>query len=254
MRNKLLATIGLSVVLSAVASVQAGVLHTDLGDGMLEDRNGTSWVDGPAVHNTNDWQYNVGEWYNNGDPVVGNGLTTVVMPFQLPNLGAEVNPFTAADFGVMVHTIGGATVTDVDLYAVRTDASPAILASDWYNGAAPDPSATLIQESFLTPASSAGFVGAPNNFTDAAGDAALVDALNAAYNGGSGAGEFLFLRLSYGSDDFASGWDAYTMTTADAGQEGEWPVITYEAIPEPATMGLLGLAGLTLWFGRRLRF
>lgn len=219
-------------------------IYADANDGMLEIRS--DWDPNvPVVHNIDSWEANVGEWF-------GPGLTTIVIPFELPNLGAVANPFLSADFGVMVFEIGNATVTDVDLYGVRVSSSPAIAASDHYHGATPDPNATLIQASFLTPSSSAGFVGAPNNTTNATGSANLLSYLNSAYDGGDGAGDFVFLRLSYASDSYASGWDAYKITMRNAGQTGEWPVINYTAIPEPGAALLGGLGMLALLRRRRI--
>ena len=216
-------------------------IYADGNDGMVEMRSDWS---GPAIQNNDSWEGNVGEWF-------GNGLTTIVIPFELPNLGAVANPFLSADFSVMVHTIGSNTVTDVDLYGVRVSSSPTIAASDHYHGAAADPGATLIQASFLTPSSSAGFVGVPNNSTDSTGDANLLSYLNSAYDGGSGAGQFVFLRLSYAADDYAAGWDAYKITMRNAGQTGEWPVINYTAVPEPGAALLGGLGMLALLRRRR---
>ena len=199
-------------------------IYSNANDGFLEVRDALppagSW---PVVHpdTFGDYDANVGEWF-------GPGLTTTVLPFQLPNFGGVANPFLTADLGIMVYEIGsGPTTTDVDLYAVRVDSDPAILTTDWYNGSAFDPNATLIQESFLTPASSAGYVGAPNNHTNATGDANLVSYLNAAYASGAGAGDFVFLRLSYGGDAFSTVYDAYKLTVREAGQQGEWPVISF---------------------------
>ena len=191
-------------------------------DGQLEKRS--EWAPGTVtVQDNGNWNVSVGEWY-------GSGLTTAVIPFQLPDFGAVANPFTTASFGVNLFQKGGATVTDLDLYAIRTSSSPQIASTDWYNGSAPDPSATLIQASFLTPASTTTSVGpesGSNNVTDAAGNAALLAYLNSAYNGGAGAGKFVFLRVSYGSDTFASGSDAYQFTTRNAGLEGDAPVINF---------------------------
>lgn len=210
---------------------KALAIYSNVNDGFLEIRDTLPPVDpwpqvhpdtvaGLPGHNVDEsWHANVGEWF-------GAGLTTIVLPFQLPNLGAVNNPFTSADFGVMVHEKGSATVTDVDLYAVRTSTEPAILSSDWYIGSAFDPNATLLQESFLTPDSAAGFVGAPNNNTDATGDSNLLAYLNSAYDGGDGSGDYVFLRLSYAADAYAAGWDAYKITVREASQQGEWPVIT----------------------------
>lgn len=243
------AAVALAVLMVTAVSAQAdvaGQIYSDANDGFLEVRDNlpptNPW---PVVHpeTLGNFRAQAGEWF-------GAGLTTVVLPFELPDLGAKVDPFTSADLGVMVFQIGDSTVTDLDLYGVRVDSDPAILPTDWYIGSAPDPTATLIQESFLTPGSSAGFVGAPNNNTDATGDANLLAYLNDAYDGGAGAGQYAFLRLSYGADTFASGFDAYLLTVREAGQVGEWPVISFTAVPEP-TSALLGLLTLGGVLGRR---
>lgn len=236
------------VIVLMPPAVEATSIYSDANDGFLEVRDDlppqNPW---PQVHpeTFGDFRAQVGEWF-------GQGLTTVVLPFQLPDFGAVADPFDSADLGVMVFQIGDATVTDIDLYGVRVDADPAISVDDWYVGSAADPSATLIQESFLTPASSAGFVGAPNNNTDATGDANLRDFLNSSYAGGTGAGQYAFLRLSYGADTFASGFDAYLLTVREAGQEGEWPVISYTtSVPEPGAMTMLGLGWIVAGAVRR---
>jgi autotransporter-associated beta strand protein/T5SS/PEP-CTERM-associated repeat protein len=203
------------------APAAVSILASD-ADGQLEKRS--EWAPGTVtIQNTVDWQVGVGEWY-------GSGLTTAVIPFRLPNFGAVANPFTSASFGVNLIQVGSSTVTDLDLYAVRVSDTPQIATTDWYNGSEPDPNATLIQASFLTPTSTTTSVGAqsgPNNLTDAAGSAALLAYLNSAYNGGAGAGRFVFLRVSYGSDNFATGWDAYKFTTRNAALEGDAPVINF---------------------------
>ena len=229
--------------LATLPEVQGAIIFADAGDGMLELRS--DWTE-PTIHNTDDWNANIGEWF-------GPGLTTAVIPFELPDFGVMNDPFLTASFGVNLFEIGNDTVTDLDLYAVRVDASPLIAASDWYHGSLPDPTATLLQAGFLTPTSStdsADPASGPNNATNAEGNANLLIYLNSAYDGGQGAGQFVFLRVSYGADDFADAWDAYKFTTRNAGLEGDWPVIEYTAIPEPSTyaifvgLGALGLAAL----------
>jgi autotransporter-associated beta strand protein/T5SS/PEP-CTERM-associated repeat protein len=207
-------------------------------DGRLEKRS--DWATA-IIQDVDDWNVNIGEWYGN------TGLTTAVIPFQLPNFGEVTNPFTSANFGVNLYQKGNATVTDLDLYAVRLNPSPQIATTDWYNGSAPDPNATLIQASFLTPASTVTSVGSssgPNNLTDTAGSAALLSYLNSAYNGGVGAGQFVFLRVSYSSNNFPSGWDAYNFTTRNAAQEGDAPVINFtSAVPPLPPAGSYTLSG-----------
>ena len=209
---------------------QALDIFSDANDGFIEVRgteNGAIFpLDSPTwpqVHpdTFGNFRARVGEWF-------GPGNVATVLPFQLPDFGMVTDPFATADLGVMVFTVGdGPTTTDVDLYGLsRIDANPAIDVADYYAGSAFDPSATLIQESFLTPSSSAGFVGAPNNNTDATGDTNLLNFLNAAYAGGANAGNYVFLRLSYGGDNYVSVNDGYEITVREAGLQGEWPVLT----------------------------
>lgn len=224
---------------------QALGIRSDANDGKLEKRS--EWApDRVDVQSTTDWNAGIGEWY-------GSGLLTTVIPFKIPDFGPVDAPFTSATFGVNLYQKGGSTVTDVDLYAVRVSDFPAIAASDWYNGANPDPNATLLQASFLTPDSTTTSVGAlsgANNFTSAEGSAALLAYLNNAYAGGAGAGKYVFLRLSYGSDTYASGWDAYSITTRDASKEGDHPVINYTTTynivdaPPPTDTPLSGIPGI----------
>lgn len=221
MKKIIFTTFGLLAVLAGTSFAQTNVIYSDANDGMLENRDEPSWTTGPVIHNIDDWNVSIGEWY-------GPGLTTAVFPFQLPDLGAINNPFDTADFGVNLYRKGDAISTDIDLYAVRVDASPLISADDWYNGAGFDTNAILIQEGFLTFGST--IVGpGPNNTTDADGDAALLSYLNEAYDGGNGAGQYVFLRLSFGNS-YVSQWDAYNVTTRNAQYESDWPVITLTVI------------------------
>jgi hypothetical protein len=250
-------------ILATQPRARGASLYSDPADAMLEGRGSTlagpldpTW---PQVHpDTNGgWQLTAGEWYGAGPDGPGAyGLTAIVLPFQLPDLGAVVDPFTSASLGVNLNpNTGDANSTPIDLYGLqRISSSPAVLPGDWYRGASPDPTATLIQASFLTPASPQSW-GAPNNFTDPAGDAGLLSFMNAAYAGGVGANQFIFLRLNYSSDTFATGQDNYNINVAESDPGGgnpnaEDPVINYTAIPEPATAVLL-LVGSTLALGFR---
>jgi hypothetical protein len=257
--NAPLHRVGLACVLTSMsflvadrAAAESGQIYSDANDGFLEVRDTlppqSPW---PVVHGDTfgNWNANVGEWF-------GPGLTTIVLPFALPNFGAVSDPFLTANFGVQIFEMGSATITPIDLYGVRVDSDPAISPSDWYHGVAPDANATLIQTAFLTPASPVAGSGTPNNFTDAAGDVALTSFLNEAYAGGAHAGQFAFLRLSYASDTLAAGWDAYKITVREAALVGDAPVISFESrvaiIPEPHAIVLCGVL-LTALSGYRRR-
>lgn len=214
-----------ALVWATAPSASALEVFSDPGDGFIEFRTDVGvW---PQVHPSFDGSggegffMNVGEWF-------GTGLTSAIMPFELPNLGTVVDPFETANLGVHLFEIGNANITPIDLYAIRTAATPELFATDHYTGATFDPSAILIQEDFLTPSSVVSSPAEPNNFTNAAGDAALLSYLNDAYDGGTGAGDFVFLRLSWASDDeLAAGFDAYKITSRNAGGgDGDYPVLT----------------------------
>jgi hypothetical protein len=247
---------------------QADSIYSDFADAMLEGRGSTStgpldtgW---PQIHpdSSGNWQLTVGEWFGTGPDSPPDsstyGLTTIVLPFQLPNVGAVANPFQTASFGVLLNpNTGDANVTDIDLYALnRVTANPTVLASDYYRGAVIDSSATLLQESFLTPASTQGWTGAPNNFTDGIGDANLLNYMNTAYAGGAGAGQYIFLRMSYASDTFATVQDNYNINVAESDPGGgnpfaEDPVINFTAIPEPTSMLLVCMGAFLVRMFRR---
>ena len=199
-------------------------LFADPGDGFIEFRTDPgTW---PAVHPSYDgsgaegWFMNTGEWY-------GNGVTSAVIPFQMPDFGAVVDPFLSANLGVHLFEIGTAQATNVDLYAIRTASTPDLLATDYYSSATPDPSATMIQAAFMDPSSTASTPSSPNIFTDAGGDAALLSYMNTNYAGGAGAGDYFFLRLSYASDTMPAGYDAYKITSRNTAAQGDWPVISF---------------------------
>lgn len=242
-KNPLAFALLLTGALIASGDATANMIFSDPGDGFTEVRNeGGPW---PQVHPSFDGSggqgffVNVGEWF-------GPGITSALLPFQLPDFGAVEDPFLSASLGVHLFVKGANTITSADLYAIRVAETPELFIEDHYSGAAFDTTAgvVLIQEDFLTPSDEPSNDAEPNIFTSAAGDAALLDYLNTAYDGGAGAGDFVVLRISYGADGFAAGWDAYQMTSRNAQFEGDWPVIQYTAVPEPATalLAVLGLA------------
>ena len=225
---------------------QGATIFVDAGDGYVEFRAG--WTD-PQVHPSFDgsggqgWFLNTGEWF-------GDGLTSSVMPFQLPAFGAVNNPFLSAELGVHLFEVGTATVTNADLYAVRVDPSPALAPTDYYSSATSDPNATLIQAAFMTPSSIPANPAAPNIFTDSSGSAALLDYLNTAYAGGANAGKYVFLRLSYAADGFAADFDAYKVTSRNAGGgDGDYPVITFTTDSVPGDTNNNGIVEFEADFG-----
>jgi hypothetical protein len=178
------------------------------------------------------------------------GGRAAVYAFQLPDLGAVANPFLSASFSFGVGGIDTNTATTLvngDLYGLGSRTSSTVATGDYYLGSGDDTTdATKLQDSILA----AGVTTANSTVTtDVAGSAALLAYLNSEYAGGAGVGEFVFLRLSPDKAITvnATGYNVYTANEATNPK----PTITYEAIPEPASLGLFGLAGMALVRRRR---
>lgn len=130
-----------------------------------------------------------------GDAEAG---TNYVIPFRLPAI--PMGGFTAANLRVFVASTGGAgmNMLNADLYGLPFRAAGSVAAGDvvqtsmFHSDAAIDPSATLIVDNFLT--STTG--NAVNVDTDAAGDTALLNYLNAQVTAGAVAGDIVYLRIS----------------------------------------------------------
>jgi hypothetical protein len=168
-------------------------------------------LNGLSTSKVDDWDGRVGEWWG--------ADSAWIMPFQLPDFGAVDNPFVAASFRgdlAWKNDDSGGELDNVDLYAIDVLRAVGDVMHEDY-----DAPATLIQDNFFTPESWDWNVVR----TDTEGCTALCDFLNAAYAGGAGAGQFVFLRYSY--DGTFSVQEAYTVLTSNAGQRWEHPTIEY---------------------------
>jgi hypothetical protein len=158
---------------------------------------------------------------------------SAVLPFLMPTLPAgEV--FDTADLRTMLNHNNALAGQRGDLYGLsRVDASPTILAADFYLGAL-DASASLIQNDIYS--NSTPLLTAVN--TNATADALLVSFLNTKYAGGANAGKYFFLRFS--SDLVTTGDDRFQVLTSEAGSATERPLITYTSaavvVPEPTSL------------------
>ncbi len=151
-----------------------------------------------------------------------------IIPFQVPNLGDNPNPFLTASFSFNHDSRLNNPIGNVDLYGLGRRASATPLTNDFWAGTATvDPTdATRLQNDILLANSPFGQIT-----NDAAGAAALAAYLNAQYAGGAGAGQFVFLRLS--TDTAQSGVARWMMTSAEGATAdlALWPQITYTAVP-----------------------
>jgi len=149
-----------------------------------------------------------------------------VFVFELPDFGSVTNPFHDAEF-TFEYLGKNSSIRGYDLYGLGRRSSSTVLGSDFYSqSATPDPTdATRLQQSILTDGTPLGLVT-----TTEGGSANLVNHLNAQYAGGTGAGEFVFLRINTRSAK--SGVSYATLTMSEGGVAGAVdtrPRISYQA-------------------------
>lgn len=217
MIKRTIGILGVALLLAGTAAAQyTNTVYSEPNDGMVEYRVG--WP-APTNHweNGSGWTSTIGEWYGY------DGLVCTVLPFQLPQMGVVADPFSSASLKVFLER--NDLVTPVDLYFIGSATNSEIVAAtDYYSGTG-DTNATLLQNAFIGSTSG---VGIYLN-TDFDGSGNLVDALNLAYDGGAGAGDYVFLRLSYASDVFPTTNDSASVHTRNYWGQDDWPTITLES-------------------------
>lgn len=166
-----------------------------------------------------------------------------VFVFALPERPAG-QIVTDADFSAFLFSSIGSQQPNLDLYGLGARSVSTVLLSDFYYGAAPDPTdATLLQAAFMTPSAS----NSTRTETNATGDSILASYLNALYDGGAGVGDFAFLRLNGDVTDTPNlnGYELGSSTFPIASGVPNLD-ITFETIPEPTTAMTVALVGLSL--------
>ena len=193
----------------------------------------------------------------------GSNFRVVILMFQLPVL-APGDTVTNAVLNTRFGDTSGPgfnpstpPLFNVDLYATRVAAGLGINNGlDWGFGASPPAlpalTGTLIQNDLVTPSTVLG--GNELISTDATGNANLLSYINSNYVAGS----YVYLRLNpdvaqtnaaIGGDDAA--YRVYSANWTSGGSRVAQLELT-TVIPEPATLGLVGLAA-TLGMARRRR-
>ena len=116
------------------------------------------------------------------------------------------------------------TIANNDLYGLGKRNDAMVLGSDYYGQTAtPDPTdATRLQTSLLVDSTPIGIVT-----TAASGNSALVDYLNAQYDGGTGAGQYVFLRLNTAAPKAGISRASVTMSE---GADDLRPQLNYRAV------------------------
>ena len=176
-----------------------------------------------TVKDQDSYQARIGELYAPGGE-------EYVIPFLIPTVGAGQHVTTAhlhlQLYGIATDAGGPA---NADLYGIGVRDSNKPVAGDYYQGAKPDPKATLLQASFLTPTSKVRTDAATGPFieTNADADKALAKFLDDAFSKPENAGKYVILRLSYATDTIAPGNNAYMVLTTGATGDSETPVLNY---------------------------
>lgn len=157
---------------------------------------------------------------------------SAVMVFQLPDFGAEPTPFQNAQLEFRLETVLNQALP-TDLYGLGSRSSPDVQASDYYGqSSTADPSdASRLEENILTGSSTPS-----RTMTSLSGSVALTNYLNAQYADGSGAGRYVFLRLSTNVPIDAV--HRYVITSADgalADHMASAPLIRYNFGPPTMT-------------------
>eukprot|EP01093_Parvamoeba_rugata_P000717 TRINITY_DN1089_c0_g1_i2.p1 TRINITY_DN1089_c0_g1~~TRINITY_DN1089_c0_g1_i2.p1 ORF type:complete len:328 (+),score=98.06 TRINITY_DN1089_c0_g1_i2:41-1024(+) len=129
-----------------------------------------------------------------GSPITTSGI----IPFKLP---ARPSGQLVVSANLKVHVNYGREwiSSNVDLYGLPYNAASTIYPADHYDGAYPDATAdvTAIQDDYFSKNVDAGSLDTARfEETNANGDNALVDYLNAQYDAGAVEGDYVFLRLN----------------------------------------------------------
>jgi hypothetical protein len=170
----------------------------------------------------------------------------VVLVFRLPALPAgETLSGAALDYNFT--GLSALPTFNADLYGLAARAASTVLGSDFYEGGLQTGTGvTLIQDNALVPTSPTG-----TSSTNPTGAANLLTYLTSQYQA-AGAGSYVFLRFNGDYDPTARPTGSIGYNIA-ASNESTLPALnlTTTAVPEPASVGLIGLAGLTLAARRR---
>jgi len=157
---------------------------------------------------------------------------TYVSVFQLPDVGAVADPFSAATLSLYLNSAGGTGWVQLAFHGTSARVLPTVLGSDAGGG-------SDLNFSLTTGAAVAEFKSISN--------ASLLTFLNTEYAVGAGANKYVFFS-SRPTDFGDASWNFETANGTLANR----PTLDVTVIPEPTSLGLLA-AGAVLALRRRRR-
>ncbi len=240
MKNSLFLGSAVAVVVLFTASFASAAVMNGLTSDAELRRTG-SGDGGGSVHDTSAGSLNIGR--NNGSSTANHPIFV----FQLPDFGAVVDPFTEATLSVSLVTSNsnwGGFNTDIWGLGARNNPTP--LGSDAYVGTNDTTDATKIRDDFKNFNTSS-----PSTGTFDTSNSALLNYLNDQYADGANAGNYIFIRIS--PTGVGNSWKDFRWASAENGTAANRPVITYEAIPEPASLMLVASGGCLMLLRRRAK-
>lgn len=177
-----------------------------------------------------------------GDDSAGNAFVYII-PFQLPALtGGTTVSSVSLDLYAGTKTSFSTNNVYIDVLGIRVSSSSTVLTNDATPG-----SAILIADNVQLVNKD---VTVPLEATYTLNTSYFQDIYD---NDVNAAGKYVFLLLrTDGIDPYAS--NSYlSYSTSDDTTQGNKPVLNITTIPEPATVGMLGLGALVALSARRLR-
>ena len=156
---------------------------------------------------------------------------TYVSVFQLPDVDAIANPFSAATLSLYLNSAGGTGWVQLAFHGTSARVLPTVLGSDAGGGSA-------LNFSLTTSAAVGEFKSISN--------ASLLTFLNTEYAVGAGANKYVF----FSSRPTDVGDASWSFETANSATPANRPTLDVTVIPEPTSLGLLGASAL---FGLRRR-
>jgi len=152
--------------------------------------------------------------------------------FQLPDVGAIADPFSAATLSLYLNSAGGTSFVQLAFHGTSARVLPTVLGSDAGGG-------SNLNFSLTTSATVGEFKSISN--------ASLLTFLNTEYAVGTGVNKYVFFS-SRPTDTGEASWNFETANGILANR----PTLDVTVIPEPTSLGLVGAGALFLLRRRRV--